>query len=76
MASKAEVNPQSYSDSTEKDNVSVNVLVAVLVGIITAGKNFFVMIAILKFTNDSNTIFCEIWTISLSVPFTINIHVN
>jgi len=36
MASKAEVNPQSYSDSTEKDNVSVNVLVAVLVGIITA----------------------------------------
>jgi len=60
MASKAEVNPQSYSDSTEKDNVSVNVLVAVLVGIITAGKNFFVMIAILKFTNDSNTIFCEI----------------
>ena len=39
MASEGEVDPQSFDDSAEKENVSVNVLIAVIIGVITAGKN-------------------------------------
>lgn len=36
MTAKDEVNPQSFSDSGEKENLSLNVLIAVLIGILTA----------------------------------------
>jgi len=36
MASEGEVDPQSFDDSAEKENVSVNVLIAVIIGVITA----------------------------------------
>ena len=41
MASKVEVNPQSFSDSGEKENLPITIIIAILVGIITAGENLF-----------------------------------
>ena len=49
MASKVEVNRQSILNDGEKENLSINVLVAVLVGILTAGNTMYLFRIKIKF---------------------------